>query len=355
MSEMILPSRTHVIPMTTIRRERILPVPGTATVRVNEKVQAADVIAQAEISPKHYYLDIARGLGIAESQAMRQIVVNVGEKVDEGDVIAGPVGVARKTVRAPEEGKITAISKSRVLLQARGRLIEMRAGFPGVVVGSDGTQVVTVETTGSLIQAVWGNGRQDFGVMRIVGEGPGARLQTSQLDIKLRGAVLISGICDHPAPLHQATELSVRGVILGGMSSDLIPVARRLNYPIILTEGFGPRPINIPAFNLLSNNVGREVALFGRMDGLQKGQRPEAVIPLPTSRAVGLPEEVVVLNPGVRVRVLHAPSLGEVGVVRSILPNIIQYPSGIRARSASIEVEGMGSVTVPLANIEILQ
>ena len=57
MSEMILPSRTHVIPMTTIRRERILPVPGAATVRVNEKVQAADVIAQAEMVPETEFAD----------------------------------------------------------------------------------------------------------------------------------------------------------------------------------------------------------------------------------------------------------------------------------------------------------
>ena len=355
MSEMILPSRTHVIPMTTIRRERVLPVPGAATVRVNEKVQAADVIAQAEVSPRHYYLDIARALGIAESLAMRSIVVEVGVRVQEGDIIAGPVGVARKTVRAPEEGKIMAISKARVLLRARGRLLELHAGFPGVVVGSDGAQTVTVETTGSLVQAMWGNGRQDFGVLRVVGEGPGARLQTSQLDIKLRGAVLISGICDHPAPLHQATELSVRGVILGGMSSDLIPVARRLNYPVLLTEGFGARPINTTTFNLFSNNVGREAALFAQMDTLRKGHRPEVIIPLPASRSVSLPEEIVVLKPGVQVRVIQAPYLGEVGIIRRILPDVIEYPSGIRARSASLEVEGMGSITVPLANLEVMQ
>ena len=36
----------HVVPLTTIRRERVMPVPGVVTVRVNEKVQANHVIAE---------------------------------------------------------------------------------------------------------------------------------------------------------------------------------------------------------------------------------------------------------------------------------------------------------------------
>jgi hypothetical protein len=34
---------THVVHMTTIRREQQLPVPGAVLVRMNEKVQAGDV------------------------------------------------------------------------------------------------------------------------------------------------------------------------------------------------------------------------------------------------------------------------------------------------------------------------
>jgi hypothetical protein len=355
MSEIFLPAVTHVIALTTIRRERVLPVPGAIAVRVNEKVQAADVVAEAEIEPKHFYLDIARGLGVSPGDVGHYLSRQQGDRVDAGDVIAGPVGLTRRTVRAPVDGRIAAVNNGRVLLEARGELFQLRAGFPGVVVATDGAQTVTVETTGSLVQGAWGNGKMDYGVMRVVGDGPAGRLHTNQLDVNLRGAVLVAGICDHPAPLHQATELSVRGVILGGMSAELIPLARRLPFPILLTEGFGEQAINAPAFALFMSHVGREVSIDAGSEWAQPGQRPEVVIPLSTTRPVGLPEEVIPVKPGVRVRILSEPYLGEVGVIKSILKQAVVYTSGIRAKSASVEIEGIGTKNIPLANIEILQ
>ena len=355
MSEIFLPSVTHVIAMTTIRRERVLPVPGVIAVRVNEKVQAADVIAEAEIDPKHYYLDIARGLGISPRDVGRYLSRQQGDRVDAGDVIAGPVGITRRTVRAPADGRIAAVNNGRVLLEARGELYQMRAGFPGVIVATDGAQTVTVETTGSLVQGAWGNNKSDYGVMRVVGDGPAGRLQTNQLDVNLRGAVLVAGVCDHPAPLHQAVELSVRGVVLGGMPAALIPLARRLPFPVLLTEGFGEKEINTPAFSLFMSHVGREVTIDAGTEWPQPGQRPEVVIPLSTTRPVGLPEEVIPIKPGVRVRILSEPYIGEVGVIKSVLKQAIVYDSGIRAKSAAIEIDGIGTTNVPLANIEVLQ
>lgn len=355
MSNYPLPSVTHVTPLTTIRRERVLPIPGVVTVRVNEKVQASHIVAEAEPAPRHLFLDIVRGLGVSERQVSQYLVRHEGDRADAGEVIAGPVGLARRTVRAPADGRIVSISRGRVLFEVRGELFRMRAGFPGVVIATDGTHSVTIQTTGALIQGVWGNGHMDYGVMRMVGAGPADRLKTDQLDVNLRGAVLVAGICDHPAPLHQATELSVRGVILGGLASDLIPVVQRLPYSVVVIEGFGELPINPPAFNLLSTNVGREVALYAHAANPYQSQRPEVIIPLPTSRDVGFPDEVVPLKSGVRVRVIRAPYHGEVGIIQKVLARAAQYPSGIRAMSAKVELEGGNVATVPIANLEVLQ
>ncbi len=345
----------HVIPLTTIRRERLLPVPGTVAVRVREKVQAQDVLAEADAQPRHIFIDVARGLGVAASQVPQLVTRERGERVEIGDIIAGPVGLARRTVRAPADGRIAALSEGRVLFEVRGRSIEVRAGFPAVVVATDGTRLVTVETTGALIQAAWGNGRQDFGVMRVIGDDPGEPLVTDKLDINLRGAVIVAGNCDNPAPLHQATELSVRGLILGSMASDLIPVVRRLPYAVLILEGFGRIPINSAAYALITSNVGREVAVDARPAQPYDPHRPEMIIPLPASREVGLPDEVVLLVPGVRVRVTRDPYHGAVGVVRELLEHAVEFPSGILARSANVELEGIGDVPVPLANLEVLQ
>ncbi len=355
MKSAYLPPVSHVLPLTIVRRDRTLPIAGTVTARLNERVQAVDVIAEAETAPRHVYLDLARGLGVPPKEAPSFLVRQKGDRVEMGDTIAGPVGVARRTVRAPADGRVVAIEGSRVLFEVRGEPVGLRAGMPAMVVASDGTQSVTLEATAALVQGIWGNGRQDFGVMRTLGSGPAARMQTDMLDINLRGAVLIGGTCDQPAPLHQATELMVRGIVLGSITSDLIPVALRLPYPLMITEGFGQLPMNTVAYAMLTGNVGRDAAVDARPGDRYSYQRPEVIIPMPTSRQADVPDDVIPLAAGVRVRVLRAPFHGAIGIVRDLPVKAADFPSGLLARSAAVEIEGLGNRMIPLANLEVIQ
>jgi hypothetical protein len=354
MAESYLSPIRHVIPLVTIRRERRLPTPGTATVRLNEKVQAQDVVLESHGPSRHRFLDLARGLGLPDSEVARHLTHREGDRVSSGDVLAGPVGLGRRVMRAPADGRVIGLWRGRLLFEILGDPFTVRAGLPGLVVGSDGSQSVVIETAGALIQAAWGNGRMDYGVMRLVGDGPGDRVQTNKLDISLRGAVLVAGICDHPAPLHQATELSARGMILGSLAADLIPVVRRLPYPVVVTEGFGRVPINAPTYALLSTNLGREVSVDGQTADAYRNLRPEVIIPLPAGAQTDLPEEVVALKIGVRVRVVRQPHQGAVGSVRQISTRASHFPSGVLARSATVDLEGIGLTSVALANLELL-
>jgi hypothetical protein len=231
---------------------------------------------------------------------------------------------------------------------------QIHAGVPGVVVASDGTSSLTIETTGALVEGTWGNGRRGWGVMRVIGQGPADRLHTTQLDVNLRGAVLLAGVCDNAAPLHQATELSVRGLILGSITAELIPIALRMVYPILLTEGFGTAPMNRVAYDLLNSNAGREASLEAMLREPYSRQLPEVIIPLPASPRLSSPERAIQLAPGVRVRCMRAPYAGTVGTIRHLIPKAETFPSGILARSALVELEGTGPVSIPLSNLEVL-
>jgi hypothetical protein len=355
MNDNYIPPITRLNPIVTIRRTRKLPVSGTIMARVNERVVADDILAEAEPDPRHFYIDVARGLGISEKQVGRYLTRDPGERMDAGEIIAGPVGVGRRTIRAPYDGRIVAISKGRVLFEARGHVFALKAGYPGTVISTDGSRELVVETTGALVQGVWGNGKSDFGVMRAVGDGPDAYLQTGNLDISLRGAVLLAGMCDQSAPFHQATELSVRGVILGSIDSHLIGVVRRLDYPVVILEGFGQLPINQAAYKLLSSNVGREVAVEASTPSPYGDQRPELVIPLPPTKNVDLPKKAVRLGPGVQVRVIREPHFGAVGIVKEMISQAVRFQSGALAHSVQVELEGIGRETIPVANLEVLQ
>ena len=346
---------THVLPLAAIRRERRLAMPGVILARVNQKVQAQDVIGEADHSLRHILIDLARGLGVREKEVDRYLIREKGDRLEQGDIIAGPVGFARRTVRAPRDGRVASILDGQLLFEALGEPYRLRAGLPGTVVATDETRSVTIEASGALVQAVWGNGRQDFGVMRVVCRDAADRLQTDELVLSLRGAVIVACICDHPAALHQAREMAVRGLVLSSMASDLIPLAQRMPYPIVLIEGFGEIPLSSPAFRLLSSNNGREAAVDARPWRPYEDQRPEVIIPLPTARTADLPDEFVQLEPRVQVRVLRAPYQGAMGVIQDVMAQGMTYPSGVLARSAKVDLEGFGLVTVPIANLEALR
>jgi hypothetical protein len=349
-----LPAIRHVLPLTTVQLERKLPSPGTVTVRVREKVQPADVVAEVQPPAKHYFLDLAAGLGIAEAAVGRYLRVEPGAPIEMGQVIAGPVGFARRTMRAPANGRVLTLSRGRALFEALEEPYQIHAGVPGLVVASDGTTSLTIETTGALVEGTWGNGRRGWGVMRVIGQGPADRLHTTQLEVNLRGAVLLAGVCDNAAPLHQATELSVRGLILGSITAELIPIALRMVYPILLTEGFGTAPMNRVAYDLLNSNAGREASLEAILREPYSRQLPEVIIPLPASPRLSSPERAIQLAPGVRVRCMRAPYAGTVGTIRHLIPKAETFPSGILARSALVELEGTGPVSIPLSNLEVL-
>ncbi|MBN1267231.1 MAG: hypothetical protein JXA25_17195 [Anaerolineales bacterium] len=355
MYNIYLPPLTHVSPLTVIRRELTLPRPGTVLVRLTQKVQGRDVVAECEGDPVYVFLDAARGLGVEPDQVSRYMIKERDIWVEEGDILAQREGLSRRSVRSPGNGRIVTLSGGRILFEQTGEQFRLRAGFPGTVVETDGIQGVILETVGALIQGTWGNHGQDFGVMRMVGEGPDDRMTTSRLDINLRGAILVAGVCDGEEPLRQAAELTIRGLILGSMEASLIPFVRTLSYPVVVTDGFGNRGINAPAFDLLSGNIGREAAVLAYSIDPYSFRRPEVVIPLPAASQVNIPEEIILLEPGVRVRILRSKHTGEAGMVREILPDAVSYPSGIRASSALVDLGDSGTVTVPLANLEVLQ
>jgi len=61
----------HIIGLTAIVRERLLPVPGTVLVRLNQRVTPNEVIAEADWSHEHVLLDVARALRVGPNAADR--------------------------------------------------------------------------------------------------------------------------------------------------------------------------------------------------------------------------------------------------------------------------------------------
>jgi hypothetical protein len=351
---MLLANVTHFLGITTIRRSRVLPSPGKVVVRKGQKVAATDVVAQAVLKPEHMVLDVARGLGLSPSKADGHIQREVGEEVEEGDLIAGPVGVSRRVVRAPKNGRIVMVAAGQVLLELQTSPFELKAGLSGVVAELINSRGVVIENTGALVQCAWGNGRIDAGLLRVLASSPGEQLTADRLEVSHRGAVILAGYCEDPAVLTLAAEIPLKALILSSMDASLVDAAEKIKCPVVLIEGFGKIPHNEMAFKLLSTNEGREVAVNGENWDRWAGTRPELFIPLPAAGSLSHPPDQVEFASGQKVRLVSASQRGQTGTITSLLPGLSPLSHGIKAHAAEVRLDSGETEVIALANMEVL-
>ena len=346
----------HILPLTTIRRERLLPVSGHVIARLDQKVSSLDVVAEANYGTDHLLVDVARLMGISADMADTLIQCKVGERLTANQLIAQRSGLVPHLVRSPKDGRVVAVGGGQVLVEVGNSVFELRAGIPGVVTRLVPDRGVEITSSGTLIQGVWGNDRIDYGLMLTAPNfnSPGDVLETGQLDVSLRGAILLAGHCNDANTLKVAGEMPLRGLILGSMSPDLIPVAMQAPFPILVTDGFGHHPINPVTYRLLITNAKREVAINSAPLNRHTGVRPEILIPLPVSQLLPEVGDSAEFTSGQQVRLCRNPNLLEVGILKALLPGLTVFPSGLSLPAADVLLESGQKVVVPLANLEVV-
>jgi len=345
---------THILPAATFQRQRLMPAGGKIIARRGQAVRPTDVVAEAIIRPEHFLLDIGRGLGLEPKEADHYIQRRAGDEIGEGDVIAGPVGIGRRVVRAPKSGTVVVAGEGQVLLELEGKYSELKAGYSGVVTDIIDDRGVAIESVGSLIQGVWGNGKIDFGLLNVLAHSPDALVTPEMLDSNVRGSVIMAGYCDDEKVLRLADGLPIRGMILASMDSALVPLAMRVRYPILLVEGFGNLPMDPDALNILTSSVSQEVAINAEPWNRIGNSRPEAVIALPEGASPEVPTELATFAIGQTVRVVRPPNKSMVGTLTRLPQGFALLPSGLRAQIAEVRLPGEKTVQVPLANLEII-
>jgi hypothetical protein len=342
----------HILGLTNIRRIRTLPVSGSVLVRVGQRVNASDVIAEAQIATRHVLVDVRRVTGGTVAQAEAALVRAVGDKLQKGDVIAETGGLFSRLVRAPSNCTIVMISAGRVLLAVESTPLQLLATIPGVITDLHPERGATIETNGALIQGAWGNGRVGEGLMIPLLKSPDEELTTEMLEVSLRGAVVVGGHCRSAEVLRAGAELPLRGLVLTSMSADLLALAAGLEYPIMVLEGFGRVPLNDTAYQLISTSEKRDASLNAAFNP-PMGERPELILPLP---AQGQPApESTYFAPNQSVRIQGEPYRGKIGEIVQIRPGTTVLPNGLRAPAADVRLDRDSVVIVPLANLEVIE
>lgn len=345
----------HVLPMTKIRRHRLLPVTGNILVRKGQTVTPTEVIGEANLEPHHILIDVALGLGVGMAEADKYIERNPGEKVSEGDVLAGPVGYGQRVIRAPSSGKILLSGRGKILIEEQVPPYQLLAGLPGEVISLIPGRGAVIESSGALVQGVWGNGKINSAEMRVLISQPEDVFSLDQIVDDFRDLIILTGFCGDERVLKSLAELPVRGLVLSSMAASMIPLAEEMPYPIIVLEGFGLLAMNSRAFNLLVTSNQREITINAEKLDTYQNQRPEIFITLPVKQMVQEPKEATTYSPGQRVRIVRAPYQAKIGTLVALRPGLERLPNGIQAPLAEVELAKDVRVKLPLANLEVLE
>jgi hypothetical protein len=345
---------THILALTTVVRTRLLPTEGRIIARVGQKVTPTDVVAEAIVGRKHLIVDFAQEMNLLPKKATSLLKVKKGQKVGQGETLAESTGLFSRTVQAPAEGRVVAIGGGKLVLETGGSNLELVAGIPGIISEVIGERGVVIRATGAIIQGLYGNGRLETGVMLSMFEKPDDVLNNSNMDVSLRGSIILAGHVDNPAVIKNAAELPLRGMILASISPTILSVVAQAPFPILVTDGFGRRPMNSAAFKLLTTNVKREITLNADFYDRQSGTRPEVFVPLPISQEPAEPRDMETFAPGQTVRVCYLARPSVIGTLVQLRPGLTILPSGLKAPAAEIRLETGEQVLIPLTNLEVL-
>jgi hypothetical protein len=344
----------HILPLATIVRERLLPVAGKVSARLDQRVNPTDVVAEASYAREHVLFDVARTFGISANAADKLIKVKEGDRLTLGALVAEGGGIIPRSIKAARPGRVMVAGSGQVLMEVGDARIELKAGLPGVVTQIIPERGVVIRTAGSLIQGTWGNGRIDNGLMVKLIDKPDAVLTGDRLDMNLRGSVILGGHVRDAETLQAAAELPVRGLIISSMISSLLPMAMQMRYPILVLDGFGAMPMNSAAYNLLTTNDKREVTVNAELFDRYHGNRPEVIIPLPVSNEPDEPRPYETFAVGQRVRMRRAPHAGMLGAISNLPAGVSVLPSGLRVPAGEVKLENGTIVLVPLVNLEVV-
>jgi DNA-binding transcriptional ArsR family regulator len=364
------------IPNAVARIERRLPHPGDVRARVGTRVEVEDIVAECYRPEPPQVINIARALSISPAAVERAMRLERNNKFTKGEVLAGTARFGGRTCVAPVSGIIADIDNETgyITLAPDPSRFELSAAVRGVVMEILPYEGVVIETPAAQVYGAFGIGGERSGVLRLMVTDPSEALTPEKIDARAAYAVLICGSTISAAALRRATQEKVRGIIVGGIeeaelrtflagtgfarwgtSSGVFgatPESPELT--LLVTEGFGVRPMAQPIFDLLSTYDQQEALIEGQTRLRGPLCRPRVVIPLTRSSGAQVEAPRLLLRVGATVRLLDYRHLGAVAQVRAVSQQPRRLPSGVRSPAVEVMVAGEPPFWLPRSAVEVI-
>jgi hypothetical protein len=372
-----------VNPLTMVTQVLELPMAGEVLKRVGNRVEPDEVVARTLVPARGQRFAVARELGIAPKSLAAGVVLEDEADIEVGDVLVRVGRLRQRVWRAPIAGTLShdEVEQGYLVITPDSENYERRVHIKGFVIAVEPYRSITIQTPAALVQGAFGFGLEQHGVLRAAVTDERDELLPEMLDERSALSILVGGGPVGADALARAVELRVRGLIVGSITEealrtflgyrgdadwtvggngwDVPPATAGRDFPLtlVVTEGFGHRPMNSPAFELLTSYAGSEAAINGQtwLHGPERC-RPQVIIPLTRADPAEIPpeEEAERLGVGVAVRLLKDDLLGQVGLIVGFPRRMQTLGCGVRYRVAEVHLPDGQDVMVPLENLEVL-
>ena len=377
------------------RARRALPLEGEVRVKVGDRVEADTVVAQTFMEGDAFPMKVAGMLGAQPKDLPGLMLVKVGDAVRVGQPLArskGIFGMMRTEAASTADGTVESVSDSTGMVIVRGprQPIEVRAFVSGTVAEVLPREGAIVENAVALVQGIFGIGGEAHGPIAMACGSHEEELDADDILPAMRGAVVVGGARMTAAAIARAREVGAAAIVSGGIDDqDLrdflghdigvaVTGSERMGITLIVTEGFGSIAMAARTFGLLASHAGRTASVNGATQIRAGVMRPEIVVPLgseaasgagggtggtgasstdaPGARALAAGGATAgVLEVGTPVRVIRDPHFGVLGTVAALPERPAVLDSGSKARVLEVAVEGGARITVPRANVELIE
>ncbi len=365
---------------TTIEKMRRLPLKGDVLVKEGDVVTPDTVVARTELPGLMQTVKLAQQMGVEPGDLKGTLLVKEGDRIQRETIVArtkGMFGLFKSEYKAGVEGVLELISEHTGHLGIRQppTPVEKDAYIQGCVTKVVPGEGVVVQCEGALVQGIFGVGGERQGEIAAVNSRPDEPLTDSQITEAHRGKILVGGSNVSGPALQRAASVGVAGIVVGGVvDRELIDYLRSaLNDPsydigvaitgqepipftLVVTEGFGTIPMAERTFALLTSLSGKSGSINGATQIRAGVIRPEVIVPLDQPGALSAPESAGgELAIGTPIRVIREPYFGALGTVTALPPELVQVESETWVRVLEAKLQDGRTVTVPRANVEIIE
>jgi len=359
----------------TLYKTRQIPIPGEVYVKEGDIVDYDTIIARTYVSGDPEIIKVAALLGFASNPKDLPVYMlkKVGDKVSKDERIAGYstlFGLLKKWVTSPVDGTVDTISNitGQVVIRGAPIPVAVKAYIPGKVAQILPNIGAIVATNAAFIQGIFGIGGETHGKVKIAVDSPGDELTPDQITTEDKGTVLICGSLATLEVFKKAAEVGVSCLVSGGVRyqdistliGEAIGVAitgqEEVGLTYIATEGFGKMRMSQRTFDLLKQFEGHLASVNGATQIRAGVMRPEIIIAHEESFDQTSDDSLAGgMIPGTYVRIIREPFFGAICKVVNLPVELQQVETRSYVRVVEVELDDGRIVTVPRANVEIIE